>query len=77
MIKLLLGCTSIVCATIILCTGFIIAGLRGAAQSSQINGGAFQYPLFDIGIIWFIIPLFLLVVGGILIYTSKYDFTEA
>jgi len=73
MIKLLLGCTSILCAIIIFCTGFILAGLKGAAYSSQINGGAFQYQLLDIGIVWLIIPLILIVAGGILVYNSRHD----
>ncbi|MEW4370035.1 hypothetical protein [Paenibacillus kandeliae] len=71
MIKLVVGCTLILASVMLLCTGFILAGLEGAAQSSQINGGAFTYDILNVGLVWIIVPTMLLLLGGSLVYTSR------
>ncbi len=74
MIKLMLGCTSILSSIMLLCTGFILAGLQGVSVSSQVNGGAFSYNILSSGLIWFVSFLIFLVVGILLIYSSRREF---
>lgn len=69
MLKLLLGCTSILSSVIILCTGFIISALKSVQESSNENSGAFNYGIFDINFLWFIIPLILLIIGFTFLYS--------
>ncbi|WP_411347154.1 hypothetical protein [Paenibacillus sp. WLX2291] len=74
MIKLLVGCTLILASIMLLCTGFILAGLEGAAISSQVNGGAFTYQILHVGLGWIVIPVILLLAGVGLVYSSRHHF---
>lgn len=38
--KLILGCTSILSAVLIMCTGFLISALKSVERSTDINNGA-------------------------------------
>lgn len=69
--RLLMGCTSILSAIIILCTGFIVSGLNSISRVINNPNRSFEYSLFNIEIWWFIIPLVLLIAGWWLIY--NYD----
>ncbi|WP_269322062.1 hypothetical protein [Paenibacillus massiliensis] len=40
--KLFLGCTSILSAVMIMCTGFLISALKSVERSADINSGAFR-----------------------------------
>ncbi|MEK3786355.1 hypothetical protein [Paenibacillus sp. FSL K6-1230] len=40
--KLFLGCTSILSAVMIMCTGFLISALKSVEWSADINSGAFR-----------------------------------
>lgn len=69
MLKMLLGCTSILSSVIIMCTGFIVSALKSVQESSNVNSGAFKYSLFNINFFWFIIPLVLLILGFTFLYS--------
>lgn len=73
MIKLFLGCTSIISSVIILCTGFLISALKSVDRSADINSGAFRYSIFNIDLWWFVIPVLLLIIGFWLIYSYSKD----
>ncbi|MCL9662989.1 hypothetical protein L2089_20055 [Paenibacillus hunanensis] len=74
MIKLMLGCTSILSSMMLLCTGFILAGFQGLSISSQVNGGAFSYNILNDSLIWLVSFLIFLIVGLVLIYSSRREF---
>ncbi|WP_018885766.1 hypothetical protein [Paenibacillus massiliensis] len=71
--KLFLGCTSILSAVMIMCTGFLISALKSVERSADINSGAFRYSIFNIEFWWFIIPLLLLILGLWLVYSADKD----
>lgn len=73
MLKLLLGCTSILSSVIIVCTGFIISALKSVQEISNVNNGAFKYGLFNINFFWFIIPLILIILGFTFLYSYSKD----
>ncbi len=73
MIRIFLGCTSLISAVIILCTGFIISGLRSVHYSNNVNVGAFRYNLFNISSSWFVVPILLVIIAVLLIYSASND----
>ncbi|ANS73833.1 hypothetical protein AWM70_03985 [Paenibacillus yonginensis] len=72
MIKIFLGCTSIICAFIVLCTGFLISALSSVQNAAHnVNSGAFEYSIFNINWFWFLVPVILIVIGFSLLYSAR------
>ncbi len=71
MTKIFLGRTSIICAVIILCTGFILSALESVHDTATMyaGGGSFTYSIFNINWFWFIVPVILIVIGFSLLYS--------
>ncbi len=71
MVRIFLGCTSILSSVIILCTGFILSGLNSLQDAITSRSGGFVYSIFDINLFWFIVPILLFIIGVIFIYSNS------
>lgn len=74
--KLLIGITCLVSSVLILCTGFIISALKSVHDASYANINSFEYNIFSIHFLWFLVPLILFILGCYLSYAGSKDYHE-
>lgn len=72
MIKVIIGCSLFLASIYILCSGFIISAIGSSDRTVNTN---FAYSIWQINILWTIVPIVLFVVACIVTYSGYKEYS--